>query len=119
MSELIRQMSMFDRPPLRIVETPAARNTDPYTSHAAADDITRSGKRAHQQHQAIAAVRAKPGLTSFELALATGLDRFMLARRLPECVTAGGVVKGTPKKCSVTGKMAISWWIPSNGPHAA
>lgn len=104
---------------MRAVETPAARSTDPESSHMAADDITRSGKRAHQQHQAVAAVRAKPGMTSFELALATGLDRFMLARRLPDCVTAGSVVKGTPKKCTVTGKMALTWWIPSEGPAAA
>lgn len=118
MTDLIRQNEFWDRP-VMAVETPAARNSDPVTSHLAGDDITRSGKRAHQQHQAIAAVRAKPGLTSFELALATGLDRFMLARRLPECVTAGAVVKGIPKKCSVTGKMALTWWVPNEVPAAA
>lgn len=94
----------------RRVETPAARATDPETSHAAAEQHTRSGARAHQQAQAIAAVRAFPGHTSFELALATELDRYMLARRLPEAVTAGAVKKGDAKACDVTGKQATTWW---------
>jgi len=94
----------------RRVETPAARNSDPVTSHLAAEEITASGKRAHQQHQAVAAVRANPGCTSFELALKCDLDRYMLARRLPEVVLAGLVRKGEPKHCSVTGRLALSWW---------
>ena len=34
------------------VQTPAARHTDPATSHDAADHITRSGERGAQQCQA-------------------------------------------------------------------
>jgi hypothetical protein len=92
------------------IETPAARNSDPETSHLAAEQHTRSGKRAHQQHLATAAVRAFPGKTSFELAMATGLDRFMLARRLSECETAGTVKRGVAVECTVTRRKALSWW---------
>lgn len=91
------------------IQTPVARLADPATSHLAAEQITASGARAHQQHQAAAAVRAYPGMTSFELAMKTYLDRFMLARRLPECATAGTVFKGAARKCSVTGRAAITW----------
>lgn len=94
----------------RIVETPAARRSDPETSHLAAEEITRSGARGHQQSQVIAAVRAFPGCTSFELAMKTDLERYMVARRLPECVTASAVYKGEPKHCPVTGKLALTWW---------
>src|SRR5690606_10155379 len=97
------------RVPVRTIQTPIARRTDPESSHLAAEHVTRSGARAHQQAQAVAAVRAYPGCTSFELATRTDLDRYMLARRLPECVTAGAVRKGPAKRCSVTGRQALTW----------
>lgn len=103
---------------MRRVETPAARRTDPITSHLAAEQHTASSKHTHQQAQATAAVRAYPGRTSFELAMATDLDRYMLARRLPECVMAGTVVKGAPRHCSVTGRLALTW-LPVDMARAA
>lgn len=109
MNDLIRQEDMWDRAP-RLIETPAARATDPITSHLAAEDVTRSGKRVQQQHQAAAAVRAKPGMTSFELAIACGLDRHMLGRRLPECAKGGAVTKGDLRECGITGHKALTWW---------
>lgn len=93
----------------RIVATPAARRRDPVSSHLAAAHITRSGKRGAQQDQAIAAVRQFPGCTSFELAMRTHLDRYMLARRLPECEVAGRVRRGNQRTCGITGRMAMEW----------
>lgn len=95
----------------RRVETPAARRTDPVTSHLAAEQHTRSGARGHQQAQAIAAVRQWPGHTSFELAMLSGIDRYTLARRLPECETAGAVKRGAITECTVTRKKALTWWL--------
>lgn len=100
----------FTAPRARRVETPAARRTDPISSHLAAEQITASGARGQQQAQAAAAVRAFPGCTSFELAMKTSIDRYVLARRLPECVTGNTVRKGELKTCSVTGRKAIAWW---------
>ena len=89
-----------------------ARNTDPQTSHEAAAAIVRTGDRAHMQHLAYAAVRAYPGLTSLELATASGLCRFMLARRLPEIEEAGLVKRGDKRRCaaSTRGFTAVTWW---------
>jgi hypothetical protein len=101
---------LFGPPRPMRVETPIARNTDPESSHLAAAEITGSGKRRAQQDQTIAAVRKYPGRTSQELANLTGLDRYMLARRLPECVTAGAIKKGALIECTVTRKKAIAWW---------
>ncbi len=102
---------LFDHPPVsRIVQTPIARTSDPISSHLAAKEITASGKRTQQQAQAVAAVRAWPGCTSFELAMKTDIDRYVLARRLPEVVLAGLVQKGDPKHCTVTGRLALTWW---------
>lgn len=90
--------------------TPIARASDPLSSHLAAEHVTKTGARAHQQNQAAEAVKQFPGLTSFELAMKTGIDRYTLARRLPECETAGRVRKGEQRPCKVTGRLAMTWW---------
>lgn len=91
------------------IETPAARASDPETSHKAAREITAAGVRQAQQQRALAAVRAFPHRTSQEIAEAAHLDRYELARRLPELRTAGLVENPRTKRCSVTGKTALTW----------
>lgn len=113
------------------VETPAARATDPVSSVEAAEQVTTSGVRFDQQRRALAAVRAFPGRTSHELAEAAGIDRYELARRLPEVRTAGlvfnpideslpadpltGASNPLLKRCSVTGRRALVWLPKSPG----
>lgn len=88
-----------------------ARNTDPCTSHEAARAIIATGDRAHQQQLAYAAVRAFPGRTSLELSHLSGLDRYALARRLPELVERGLVTQGPKRRCtaSARGLNAVTW----------
>lgn len=87
-----------------------ARNDDPGSSHEAADFIVGSGKQAQQQAQAAAAVRNHPGLTSLELARATGVDRFLLARRLPEVEREGLIRRGIVRKCAASnGRSGVTW----------
>lgn len=64
-------------------DTPIARRTDPVSSHKAAERITRT-VRSEQKRRVLGAVRLYPGRTSRELAEQCGLDRYMVARRLPE-----------------------------------
>ena len=110
------QLDMFERLDTLMrrhssrVHTPASRRTDPESSHAAALHITRTGKRGAQQDQAAAAVRHYPAHTSFELALLTELDRYMLARRASECEAAGRIRRGELRRCSVSGRTALTWW---------
>ena len=94
----------------RRVETPASRATDPFSSHAAEAHINATGKRAYQQQQTAAAVRQFPGHTSQELCALSGLDRYMLARRLGDCETAGTVKRGVAQECTVTRRLALVWW---------
>jgi hypothetical protein len=108
-------LDLFAQPPMRRIETPAARNTDPSTSHEAAAEITASGLRAFQQAQTVSAIRAYPGHTMQELAALTGLERYMLGRRVSECETAGLVVRGIKRKCAVTGRSAEPWWPAGEG----
>lgn len=93
------------------IETPAARATDPVTSHEAAEHVTRSGIREAQQRNVRALVQRNPGCTSRELSiLSTALDRYQIARRLPELETARRVTKGLPRVCTITGRRAVTWW---------
>ena len=89
-----------------------ARNTDPISSYLAGEHMIATGKQAFQQAQAIAAVRAFPGLTSFELAMASGHDRYMLARRLPECARKlnSTICNGEIRACRITNRQAMTWW---------
>lgn len=88
-----------------------SRRSDPRSSHEAGERMRASGALGDQKAQAAAAVRAWPGRTSQELAEAAGLDRYMLARRLPECEDrAGGVRRGEMRRCSITGRLAMTWW---------
>ncbi|HEY4292083.1 winged helix-turn-helix domain-containing protein [Luteibacter sp.] len=109
MVDVIRQDSFWDRPP-RVVETPAARATDPVTSHIAAAEHTASGKRGTNVAVVIDLVRAHPGHTSAELARYTELTRHEVARRLPEAETASAVKKGEKRRCAANGTLAMTWW---------
>lgn len=94
------------------VQTPAARRNDPNASHEAAEHVTASGVRGAQQRMAAKAVELYPGLTSLELSNRTSLCRFVLARRLPECITAGAVKRGQERRCTVSGRTACTWHPP-------
>jgi len=101
---------------LRRIETPAFRRNDPQSSELAAKHVTASGVRAAQQQAAYAAVRSFPGKTSKELEMLSGQDRHQLAKRLPECRTAGLVKnpkdendKPILRACAVTGRKAMTW----------
>lgn len=95
--------------PVRRIETPAFRQADPVTSELAANHVTSIGLRAEQQAQTIAAIRAFPGRTMQELAELTGLDRYVLGRRVSECETAGMVKRMNKRACAVTGRQAEPW----------
>ncbi|MHC1668126.1 winged helix-turn-helix domain-containing protein [Stenotrophomonas maltophilia] len=95
-----------------------ARNTDPDTSHDAAHHIVDSGARKAQQQRVAAAVRQHPGLTSRELADVAGMDRHMVARRLPELEADGVVVHGAPRKCRIS-EMRCQTWLPVLDRHEA
>lgn len=96
------QMSLLAR-------TPSSRANDPGSSHEAADENTRSGARASQQHRVLAWVRRWPGRTSRELAALANVDRYMIARRLPELAPVH-IRRGELRTCAVTHKRAVTWF---------
>lgn len=103
--------SLDARPPR--VELPLfsarARNSDPETSHAAAEEVETSGVAADQRRRCLEGVRAAPYSTAAEIARAVGLERHAPSRRLPELRDAGLVVNGPSRICAVTGRASITW----------
>lgn len=96
-----------------------ARSTGPLTSWEAAEKLESSGKGAHQRAIALTAVELHPGLTSYELARHCRLDRFQLARRLPEVERTKLIRRGEKRVCSVTGMSAMTWWPVETGEQLA
>ena len=72
-------------------ETPRSRRTDPLSSKRAEDQMRRSGVLKGQQLIALELVKQFPGRSSKELAGLGTLDRYQLARRLPELASMGKV----------------------------
>jgi predicted ArsR family transcriptional regulator len=89
---------------------PLARSTDPLSSHNAAEEVTRSGLRGAQKRALLTWLRGQSQpMTSAEIALASGLDRHGVARRLPDCERDGSVVRCSMRECGATGRPAITW----------
>jgi hypothetical protein len=89
-----------------------ARRSDPETSHAAAAEMLHSGKLTAQQGRVLALVAKHPGCTSLELAAISDgkLDRYQIARRLPELKRGHVVRMGSTRKCNIGDRPAVTWW---------
>lgn len=72
---------------------PRARRADPLSSHAAADELERSGRDAAQSKALLDAVRQWPGRSTRALAEITGMDRHALGRRASELDDRGEIVR--------------------------
>jgi len=89
---------------------PIAANADPLTSHLAAAEITASGQRTSEKRKVLAALKEEPlNITSMELARRMNVDRYMVAKRLPDLAEDGLVQRCDPRNCSVTKRKAITW----------
>jgi hypothetical protein len=85
-------------------EVPRSRRTDPLSSKRAEDQMRRSGALKGQRLIALELVKQFPGRSSKELAKLGTLDRYQLARRLPELVSLGHV------RVTQTGNDDQKWW---------
>lgn len=103
------QLDLLNQPPPFPNREPIARAVDPSTSHAAANLLTAGGARSSQKVRVMSALRVHPGVTSAELAQLAGLDRYVVARRLPDLREDGFVAVAQARRCTVTGMLALTW----------
>jgi hypothetical protein len=102
----MEQVELFSRTAIPNTDTPRARRSDPETSHLAAERI-RPKLRAQQQ-AVLDALTRWPGSTAVELAKVSGLDRYLVSRRLPELVPMHAK-RGTARTCTVAGTPQTTW----------
>ena len=86
--------------------TALSRTTDPITSHEAAARVDVQT----QCERVLGALKRYPGSTSKELADKGDLNRYMVARRLPDLLQQGLARKGTPRSCNIGMGRAVPWW---------
>lgn len=89
--------------------TSLARCSDPSSSRAAAAEVVSSGRRQKQMDVVLSLLAKRTNVTSAELAYHCGLDRYMVARRLPDLESLGLVKRGAMRRCSVGERRCVTW----------
>jgi len=94
-----------------------ARNTDPDTSHEAAEHMVQSGKAATQRAQVLAIVRDLPDKTAGEIARQMGPgSAHKPSRRLADLRRLGLVHVSGVRKCTITGRRCSTWAVGQGTP---
>jgi len=91
---------------------PLARDTDDWTSHRAAEEHTKTGRRSEHKHMVLrAALRRHPldHYTGREFARDTGIAHEIVHKRFPDLLEEGLMFKVGYRTCEVTGKKATLW----------
>jgi hypothetical protein len=97
---------------------PAARTSDPDTSHKAAERALSRG--SEDRKQALEAHRAHPeGLTDFELGDLVNRQQTSAGKRRGELRDLGLVRDSGARRASPSGSSAIVWQITEEGKNAA
>jgi len=94
---------------------PLCRNNDPISSAIAAEQVIKSGQVVSHAEQVLAAVRAKPGRTSGELAILPGLRDMGRVQHCPNPVCDAACKKngrycGEVKSVPLRGRRELRWW---------
>jgi hypothetical protein len=110
------QISLFGRPEPaahRIADrAPLAAAANPISSHLAAAEVTSSGRRAGQKLAIMTWLRGQSRpFTSMEIARAADLDRYVVARRMPDLERDGLIERCAMRDCTVSNRLALTWRI--------
>jgi hypothetical protein len=106
-----RSKSSGPRPPVfGRRNAPLAATADPVSSKLAAAEITANGMRQSRKAAVLAFLREQSApLTSFELARAADMDRYAVARALPDLRHDRLVDQDEMRTCRVTGRQSFTW----------
>ena len=98
---------------LSMLLPPASRRSDPPSSKMADQEITESGQRESECGFVLWGLwTMQQPVTSRELAMRMGADRYMVAKRLPELRALGKAQSSGDRirKCRVSGRKCMTWW---------
>jgi hypothetical protein len=94
----------------RQYQQPHSHRQDPLSSYRAGDRVLHSGKLKGQMKAVLDALRRHPNSTSAELAQLAGLDRYMVARRLPALAAKGLTIRSKERLCRACRSICVTWW---------
>lgn len=105
------QMSLFASEPAgpRRIDPKTLAKRGQSTSKKAAEKLVDSGNHKAQMEIVLIHLRENPGVTSLELAERAGMDRYVVARRLPDLLKQGLVRQCAARKCRIGGSSAMTW----------
>ena len=83
------------------------RRIDPIAALLAGLDCYIGGTAIRHAHLCLRAVTVTPGLTAREIEARIGVKAH---KRLPELRTAGLLRNGKPRHCTITGRLAMTWY---------
>lgn len=92
-----------------------SKKNDPDTSREAGKRYDKSHKRTIHFQQILITMSDLFPFTSAEIARWSPLDRFQVARRLPEMERFGLVSRGNKKYCSVVKQDCVGWKLTAAG----
>lgn len=98
-------------PYLNVAPHTISRSGDPATSHLAAEQIANDGTLGRRLQQALDAVTAHPGLTDNELEVTCGGFNGSIRKRNNDLRHLGILRNGPDRKCTVTERMAQTWYV--------
>jgi hypothetical protein len=92
--------------------SPLYRKHGRETSKASAKALRRSSALAENQARALAAVERWPRHTARELSNLQGdRDAGTIRKRLSELEFADLIQSGRKRRCTITGRIAVVWWV--------
>ena len=109
----MNQQPLFDDETTAEMARPLFHRHDPVTSALAAIELVESGTLNAQCTTVLAALAAHPNTTSDELAHRAGLDRHMVARRLPDLSRAGLAKQVGRRPSDLSGRVSMVWCASS------
>jgi hypothetical protein len=88
---------------------PLASNSDPISSHIAAERVRTSSRQGSLKRRALEVVRANPNHTFHELARLLGEEAHAVEKRLGELKTEGLIEHGPMRRDSISGGPCHEW----------
>lgn len=95
-----------------LIFPPATHRADPLTSYKAEERITKSGKRQTQAERVLDALKRYPNRTPGELSRDSGLDYYVIHRRLAD-LKANNLAHVTGRRECETGRGECQVWNPA------
>ncbi len=94
---------------------PAARTTDPITSHQAANEVRRNGQAKSDADEIYRVLSVHYGMTAGEIAAKLGGNEknwtnVRVTRRTCEMEEEGRIRRGPARECRAKWRRMISWW---------